>query len=347
MRERDRYDDATQWEAPGQIHRSYRRDRRKRRWQKKQRPKISVRSVMTIACAVVIVVALVQLVSWGSGVIATWRTNRQLQAMRNEAARAAAQVTQAPIMTPYVDASVTATAQPTAYNASAQRTPVVLVTPTTAPQDKIFHVTAGDMLPEFKSLYQKNSDLVGWVTIPGVVDLPVVYRNNTYYLDKDFNKNSSKSGTLFLDEHHPLKSTTQHLVIHGHNMNDGSMFGLLAHYKSKSYIREHGVVTLKTLYQEETYAIFAVAVTPENTKAEGFIPYIGMDSFDTEKSFNYLIDKVKAGALYELYLDVQPTDALLTLSTCIDDDRLLIVCRRLREGESVEEVKRIQRYSID
>ena len=39
----------------------------------------------------------------------------------------------------------------------------------------------------------------------------------------------SASGTLFLDEAHPLEADTQYLVVHGHNMYDGSMFARLTH----------------------------------------------------------------------------------------------------------------------
>ena len=59
------------------------------------------------------------------------------------------------------------------------------------------------------------------------------------------------------------------------------------------------------------------------------------------------MDKVRAGALYNIYLDVKSNDALLTLSTCLGDDRLLLVCRRLRAGETEAEVRRIQRLSIE
>ena len=76
------------------------------------------------------------------------------------------------------------------------------------------------------------------------------------------------------------------------------------------------------------------------------IPYIGLTAFNNDAALAYYIDKVRAGALYNIYLDVQSSDALLTLSTCQNDDRLLLVCRRLRAGETETEVRRIQRLSI-
>ena len=341
MRNRDdlaRWDEPDGREAPGQVHRTYRTSRRKK-------PRPGPRLLIALACVVVGTVALVQLIGWAGRAIGTWQTNRELRALRDEAARQTALVTQAPLMTPYTQLEDTAAVTPTPYTGP-QRTPVQLVTVTPLPQEKVFRQLAGEMLPDMQALYQKNKDFVGWLTIAGVVDLPVVWRDNTYYLYRDFNRKDSKSGTLFLDEHHPLKSTTQHLVIHGHNMTDGSMFGLLPHYKDKAYVREHGIVTFSTLYARETYAVVAVAMTPEDMSRADAIPYIGVTAFASENAFDYYMDKVRSGALYTIYLDVQPTDALLTLSTCLGDDRLLVVCRRLRDGETEAEVRRIQHLSI-
>ena len=337
MRNRDDWDEPDGLEVPGQVHRTYRSSRRKKK------PRLNPRLLIALVCVVVGAVALVQLIGWAGRAISTWQTNRELQALRDEAARQASAVTQAPFMTPYAQSEATAAPEGTA---APQRTPVQLVTVTPLPADRIFHQLAGEMLPELQSLYQKNKDLVGWLTIPGVVDLPVLYRDNSYYLTHDFNKKESRSGALFLDEHHPLKNTTQHLVIHGHNMTDGSMFGLVPHYRDKAYVLEHGIVTFSTLYEKETYAVVAVAVTPEDMTRPDAIPYIGRTTFNSDASFSYLMDKVRAGALYNIYLDVKYTDALLTLSTCLGDDRLLLVCRRLRAGETESEVRRIQRLSI-
>lgn len=338
MRNRDDWDESDGLEVPGQVHRTYRTSRRKKK------PRLNPRLLLMLMCVAVGVVALVQLIGWAGRAVSTWQTNRELQAMRDEAAQMASAVTQAPFMTPYAQSEATATPVGTA---APQRTPVQLVTVTPLPADRIFHRQAGEMLPEMQTLYQKNKDLVGWLTIPGVVDLPVVYRDNSYYLYRDFYRKDSKNGTLFLDEHHPLKSTTQHMVIHGHNMTDGSMFGLLPHYRDKAYVLEHGVVTFSTLYEKEIYAVVAVAVTPEDMTRPNAIPYIGMTTFSSEAALSYYMDKVRAGALYNIYLDVKSTDALLTLSTCLGDDRLLLVCRRLRAGETESEVRRIQRLSIE
>ena len=56
--------------------------------------------------------------------------------------------------------------------------------------------------------------------------------------------------------------------------------------------------------------------------------------FVSDDEFKNYIRRVQLASLYAIPMDVQPSDALLTLSTCLDDDRLVIVARRQREGES-------------
>ena len=43
---------------------------------------------------------------------------------------------------------------------------------------------------------------------------------------------------------------------------------------------------------------------------------------------------VRLHSMYQNTLDVNANDALLTMSTCYGDDRLVLVARRLRDGES-------------
>ena len=179
MNDRDGHDGSAHREAPGQVQRNYRRNRRKKRWYQRQLPKIPLQRIGTVALALVMVISLVKLVGWTAGVITTWQTNRELQAVRDEAIQARPPVTQKPLMTPYHHEAVATPTPAPAYADTPQRTPISLITPTPVPKDKLFYQTAGEMLPDMKALYQKNSDLIGWLNIPGVVDLPVVYRDNS------------------------------------------------------------------------------------------------------------------------------------------------------------------------
>lgn len=193
-----------------------------------------------------------------------------------------------------------------------------------------YQYIAGSVLPSLKNLLYQNHDLVGWLQIPGgIVDLPVVYRDNSYYLTHDFYGRKSDGGTLFLDEKHPFLADTQYLVIHGHNMQDGSMFGLLAHYRRKGYMEKHPTVILSTLYREDKYEVIGVLEVPVDPQKEGYVPYIGMRKFSSEEQFDSFMDMVKENALYwKKGAVIDSSDAFLALSTCYEEMRVVVMCRR-------------------
>lgn len=192
----------------------------------------------------------------------------------------------------------------------------------------------GDILPNMRKLLETNRDTVGWLSIKGILSLPVVYRDNEYYLTHDFNGNQNTSGTLFLDKNHPVTSDAQNLLIYGHNMRDGSMFGLLTHYQQADYLEKHPFIQFSTLWEEEEYAIFAVVNASINPQDERFISFFTHPSFSSEKEFEAYVTRLKAMSCRKTYVNVKSGDALLTLCTCVGNDRLIIAARRIRPNES-------------
>ncbi len=214
---------------------------------------------------------------------------------------------------------------------------------TTAPElvkTTKFHHMGGDALPEMETLYNENRDLVAWISIPEVIDLPVVYKDNSYYLKRDFYKQKNTAGTIFLDESHPFKEKTQNLLLHGHNMKDGTMFGRLTQYiYDRTYIKNHPFINLSTLWRKEQYVIFAVLDVSLDPKNEAFFNYFTHSTFSSDAEFTSYIRQLQLRSMFAIPIDVEPTDALLTLSTCLEDNRLVIVARRLRDGETRQEMR--------
>ena len=202
----------------------------------------------------------------------------------------------------------------------------------------VFHRVDLDMLPDMLELTRRNLDTIGWLSIEGVLHLPVVYRDNTYYLDHDFSGEKNASGTLFLDQYNPLTEATQNLLIHGHSMNDGSMFGILTHYRKLDFVRQHPMIAFSTLWEKESYAVFAVLQVSSKVDDANYFNYFSNPVFASATDFEAYIDAVEARSMFQIPVDVEPDDALLTLSTCLDDDRLVVLARRLRPGESKDAV---------
>ena len=265
----------------------------------------------------------------------TKKLNEELSALH------AGQTTAAPYVPAQEETPLTS-----APTASPEPSPEASPSPSPAAQETAFHRYGGTPLEHMETLYDQNHDLIGWLSIPDVIDLPVMYRDNSYYLTHDFYKNTSAAGTLFLDENHRFSENTQNLLLHGHNMKDGTMFGWLVQYlRDISYYRSHAFVRFDTLWETEEYVIFAVLRVPLDVHDERFINYFSHPTFPSDASFEAYVRQLQLNSVYAIPIDVEPTDALLTLSTCIDEDRLVIVCRRLRDGESRTRLKELVRLA--
>ena len=273
-----------------------------------------------------------RLIGFAARYVQTSRLEKRLSAMHSETTAASARETpeageDTPVPVPTETPAPTASAE---AETRQRETPVPQAVKSTQ-----YQRMGGTPLAQMETLHAQNTDLVAWLTIDDVLDLPVVYRNNSYYLTHDFNGNKSTAGTIFLDENHPMTERTQNLLLHGHNMKDGTMFGRLAQYeRSLNYFKAHAFIDYSTLWHRERYVIFAVLDVSLDAASDRFLDYFAHPVFVSDDEFKNYIRRVQLASLYAIPMDVQPSDALLTLSTCLDDDRLVIVARRQREGES-------------
>lgn len=249
----------------------------------------------------------VRLVHYAAASFSARRTNEGLQAEFE----AAEDISVPP--TPAMDSMMTSTATP-------------------EPQLLDSYQYIGDMIHlKIEKICAKNPDTVAWLHIPGgIVDLPVVYRDNTFYLDHNFYGKRSNSGTLFLDEKHPFVQDTQYMVIHGHNWYDGSMFGTLSHYRRDGYMEEHPTVYLYTLYRQEEYEVIGVLYVPADAQSEGYVPYTGMRRFQSLDQFYDFAEIIQENALHwKDGVEMRPNEAYLALSTCYEEYRIVVFCRRI------------------
>lgn len=129
------------------------------------------------------------------------------------------------------------------------------------------------------------------------------------------------------------------MVIYGHNMRDGQVFGELIKYKDLSYYQEHPVIRFDTVYAEGDWKVLAVfRAIPLSEHGEVF-SYQSFSNAANEEEFNLYVQSVLRRSLFNLPVDVQYGDKLLTLSTCtyeFSEARFVVVARKVREGESIE-----------
>ena len=197
---------------------------------------------------------------------------------------------------------------------------------------------------KYAKLYGENQDFVGYLSADGInLNLPVVQTDNDeIYLNKNFYGSTTKYGCPFVT--HLNNISYNHLdmntVIFGHHMNNGTIFGALDKYKSISGFKSAPVITFNTIYKDYQWKVIAAFITNGYIKDDNnyMFPYYFTNLSATYKMSAYLSELAQR-SLYDTGVDVQPTDKLLTLSTCaheFEDARFVVVARLVRPGESAE-----------
>ncbi len=183
---------------------------------------------------------------------------------------------------------------------------------------------------EVRKAKEINSDIVGILEAGDAVSGFVVQgTDNTFYLTHDYTGQESNAGTLFLDARCLLDPRSRNLIIHGHNMRNGTAFGNLKKYRDEAYVREHPYITLTWENTRETYEIYAVADVNVDPEAEEYFKITEWD-FETEEEFLAFAEYFAAHSMFELPSKIAEGDRLLLLSTCsytYDDGRQIVACR--------------------
>lgn len=189
------------------------------------------------------------------------------------------------------------------------------------------------MLPEFQALYERNPDIIGWLTIDNTrIDYPVMQnpQDGEYYLHRDFDQKESKNGLPFLDAQNRIDDSDI-LLLHGHNMKSGMMFADLIHYKKESFYNEHPTIHFHTLYEKAEYDIVAVILSQVYRKSDDVFKYYQVEKVDSPAKFDSYVQNIKELALYDTGVTAQYGDQLIVLSTCeysSENGRLAVVARK-------------------
>ena len=220
--------------------------------------------------------------------------------------------------------------------------PVPAATPIPSPEassDRLEAVSYPDnpglkMSERFKKLRKKGKYIVGWISFDEV-DEAVAQKDNTFFLNHDATGKRNSNGAIFLDSGIFLTTRPYTMILYGHNMKSGNMFGRLKKYKESAYFYKHRIITFDTLYEDGKYAVFAVMEmdTTPGTAHWYDLWSLNADSYTEREEAIRALEK---RSVISSALDVQADDQILLLVTCLDGDteRLVVAARRLREGET-------------
>ena len=186
----------------------------------------------------------------------------------------------------------------------------------------------------FTDLRRKGKYITGWLRMDSV-DEPVTLKDNSYFLTRDATGKKNVNGAIFMDSGTRLETRPYTVILYGHNMKSGSMFGRLRKYRDSGYLRKNRFITFDTLYEDGRYAVFAAAEINVVPGTSGYFDIWSLDDH-TRAGREAAIRKLESRAISGVAVDVQPEDQILLLVTCVEDDdyRLVVAARRLRDSET-------------
>lgn len=192
-----------------------------------------------------------------------------------------------------------------------------------------------DVLDEYKTLYEKNKKLIGWLKIDDtIIDYPVMQTSdNEYYLEHNFNQEYDKNGSLFLDCDCSVYPRSTNLIIYGHHMKSGKMFGQLQKYAKESYGEKHSVIQFDSIYEKAEYQVMYVFRSQVYNEDDLVFKYYQFINANSEEEFNSYMKEMEAMSLYDTGVTASYGDSLLTLSTCDHsqtDGRFVVVAKRIK-----------------
>lgn len=181
-------------------------------------------------------------------------------------------------------------------------------------------------LPEYIAFYKKNPDFIGWLKIEGTkVNYPVVKgKDNKFYLNHSFEKERNRYGTIFADKDSDLEEPFSQIILYGHNMKDGAMFGVLDQYADPDFYQRHKTIQFENGVRSGEFEIFSVI----KTDTENGLPFYNFQQGKGEKDYLDFMEKAIESSIYPIASEGTWEDIILTLSTCDysqKDGRILVM----------------------
>ena len=190
------------------------------------------------------------------------------------------------------------------------------------------------VLEKYKKLFSQNKSLIGWIKIDDTnIDYPVMQTvNNEYYLKHNYNQEYDKNGSIFLDKDCDITNPGTNMIIYGHHMSSGKMFGKLDLYSSKEYYEKHPIIQFDTIYEEGRYQIMYVFRSRIYNEDEIVFKYYQFLDASTPEEFDSHMNEMAKLSLYNTGVTATYGDKLITLSTCDrseQDGRFVVVAKKI------------------
>jgi sortase B len=183
-----------------------------------------------------------------------------------------------------------------------------------------------------RKLLQINNEYVGWISLKGTnIHYPVAQaQDNNFYLTHNFSREKDFVGSIFMDYRNSKNTVEKNIILYGHNMKDGSMFGSLKKFKEQGYYQTHKMATYEiqgSTYQWEIFSVY----TSEDTQWM-------KTQFANENEFTTYITDRKKNSFFTTNTEVNSQDHILTLSTCTtgeETERMILHAKLIKKGKDL------------
>ncbi len=192
----------------------------------------------------------------------------------------------------------------------------------------------------YADAFLDNEDTAGWLQIPGTnIDYPIMWtpRDENYYLYRAFDGSENVNGCLILDTDSCINPLSTNLIIHGHNMKSGAMFGNLTDYEDESYFEEHRRIILYTEECQRNYEVVAVFRSQVYKKTDNVFKFYKFFQADTQEEFDDFYKNIKKLSMYDTGVTAEFGDHFITLSTCVyhvTNGRFVVVAKEVEPGDT-------------
>lgn len=178
----------------------------------------------------------------------------------------------------------------------------------------------------FDSLKSINPDTAGWIKVEGTkVNYPFVKTSdNEYYLKHSFDKSSNKKGWVFLDYRNDINNIGKNTILYAHGLVNNEMFGSLRRVVKPNWYKNKSNYILSVVTPQETlkWIVFSTyTIEPES--------YYITTNFESNEEFDEFVNLIKQRSVYDYGVDVTSGDKLLTLSSCYDDKKRMVLHAKL------------------
>ena len=195
--------------------------------------------------------------------------------------------------------------------------------------DNIFRPNKS-IIEEFQNLRSQNTDMMAWIAFDTLdISYPVLKgQDNLYYLTHTFSGKTNSSGSIFMEVGNAGDFSDCHTLIYGHNMKNGSMFGLLKKYRDEEFYKgnEYFTVYLENKYlRYQIFSVHTVSVT-DPVYTIGFAP---------NQEYADFVERLNRQAWYDTGIKADVNDKVVTLSTCTssDDQRYVVHALLIEETQ--------------